>query len=121
LYLLPPFYPHAAPGDGPLSRAARAVAMEEGIALRSFYPFISDASYVAWRCEGTKEIGRYFPALGREYALPVEASRALDLEVVNLGPWGRNAHGLFERVHAPYAFERLPKLIARTVEKALEE
>jgi len=103
-----------------LCRAARAVAGEEGIALRSFYPFISDASYVAWRGEGAAAIAPHFPSLDREYSLPVAASQALDLDVVNLGPWGRDAHGLFERVNASYAFERLPRLIARTVQKTLE-
>jgi len=40
---------------------------------------------------------------------------------VTLGPWGRDAHGLFERVHAPYAFEKLPRLIAEVAKAALLE
>jgi len=40
--------------------------------------------------------------------------------VVNLGPWGRDAHGLFERVYAPYAFETLPRLLAEIVRGALK-
>ena len=88
--------------------------------MRPFYPFISEASYAAWRAEAPEEIAPHFPSLGREYQLPWQAARALDLDAVNLGPWGRDAHGPLERVHAPHAFERLPRLIARVVERALE-
>ena len=45
----------------------------------------------------------------------------LDLDVVNLGPWGRDAHGLFERVHAPWTFERLPGLLADVAAAAVAD
>ena len=57
------------------------------------------------------EIARHLPGLGATYRVPQEDAAVLDLDVVNLGPWGRGAHGLYERVHAPYAFGRLPELI----------
>ena len=31
--------------------------------------------------------------------------------VVNIGPWGRDYHQKWERVHMPYAFDVLPDLI----------
>ena len=79
---------------------------------------------------------RTFYALG-ETRVPVQASfvsvalnlglnllfigplRSLGLEVVNIGPWGRDAHGLCERVYAPYAFETLPRLIAEIARETL--
>ena len=121
LYLAPPFHPHAPPGSGPLTSAARAVLTRQRRELRSFYPFISDASYLSWHAESPEKLSRYLPALGAEYQLPAAESRALGLEVVNLGPWGRDAHGLLERVHAPYAFEALPRLIADVAAQALRE
>ena len=112
IHLLPPFYPHAAPGEGPLVRAVRAaLAGERGVPVRAYYPLISDACYASWRAEPPEEIASQMPALGREYALPVEDARALDLDVVSLGPWGHDAHGLLERVHAAWTFERLPQLV----------
>src|SRR4030095_10055083 len=119
IHVLPPFYPHAAAGDGPLPRAAQNVLAREGLPLRPFYPHISDASYLAWRGEPTEVLRRHLPALGRHYALPAEAARALDLDVVNLGPWGRDAHGRHERVHAPYAFGTLPRLVAAVLRETL--
>jgi arginine utilization protein RocB len=119
IHLLPPYHPHAAPGDGPLVRAGREVMAGEGLEVRPFYPFISDASYLSWRGESPETLGRHMPCYGRGYELPIEAMRALDLDVVNLGPWGRDAHGLFERVRCDWAFARLPGLIAQVVRRSL--
>ncbi len=116
LHMLPPFHPHALPGDGPLCRAVSAVLERApGVSVESFYPFITDASYVAWRSDSYHDVARNFPALGREYRLPLEAMQALDLDVVNLGPWGRDPHGVHERVHMPYAFEQLPVWLERII------
>ncbi len=121
LHLLPPYYPCAAPRHDGLSRAlGRAIAGEPDVAVHDFYPFISDASYVSWRGDATSSLARHMPSLGHEYFLPADEAAALDLEVVNLGPWGRDAHGRFERVDAPYALERLPGLLARVIRAAWE-
>jgi arginine utilization protein RocB len=117
--LLPPFYPAAAPGGGPLVAASRRVAERDGLARRGRYPHISDLSYAAWPGPPEEELARYLPALGREYALPIGSAAALGLEVVNVGPWGRGAHGLFERVRADDAFERLPRRIVDVAREAL--
>jgi arginine utilization protein RocB len=111
LFLLPPYYPAASPRDSAVARAARTVGDAEGLSMLGRYPYISDASYVAWRSETPSEIARHLPGLGGAYRVPQEDAAALDLDVVNLGPWGRGAHGLYERVHAPYAFGKLPELI----------
>ena len=115
LVLLPPFYPHSGPTGGPFGARTREVLGALNVKTEPWYPFISDACYLAWRPGATDGIETLMPSFGVEYRLPVVASRSLNLEVVNLGPWGRDAHGLYERVHAPYAFGILPGLIARSV------
>jgi arginine utilization protein RocB len=117
--LLPPYYPHAAPRTGGLADRMRPWLAREEIPLRDRYPYISDAAYLAWRADPETEIAALMPAWGRGYELPVAAASKLDLEVVTLGPWGRDAHGLYERVHAPYAFGRLPGLVAAAAREAL--
>jgi arginine utilization protein RocB len=99
--------------------AARTVLARGGHELEPFYPFISDASYVAWHAEPPATLAKHLPALGRGYQLPADEARSLGLEVVNVGPWGRDAHGLFERVFAPYAFDTLPRLLAEITRIAL--
>lgn len=118
LYLMPPFYPAAAPGDGPLVRAARRVLDRAGVPLRAYYPFVSDSAYLAWRSDASRTLAAQVPVWGVEYRLPIAAMRALDLDVVNLGPWGRDAHGLFERAHGPWTFGRLPALLAEVAAAA---
>jgi len=120
IHLLPPYYPFARPGVGPLVRAVREVMAREGLEVRPFHPLVTDASYLAWRAEPPEVLERYMPAYGREYALPLRDMRALDLDVVNLGPWGRDPHGRFERVRCDWTFGRLPGLVAETLKRSLE-
>jgi arginine utilization protein RocB len=120
IHLLPPYYPYSAPGDGPLVRAVREVMAREGLEVRPSHPLVTGASYLAWRAEPPGVLERYMPSYGREYTLPLEAMRALDLDVVNLGPWGRDPHGRFERVRCDWTFGRLPRLVAETVKRSLE-
>jgi arginine utilization protein RocB len=120
IHLLPPYYPYAAPGDGPLVRQVREVMAREGLEVRPFHPLVTDASYLAWRAEPPEILERHMPSYGHEYALPLTAMRALDLDVVNLGPWGRDPHGRFERVLCDWTFGRLPGLVAETVTRSLE-
>ena len=120
MVLLPPFYPHAEPGGSSFGTRIRSWLAARAMETRPWYPFITDASYVAWRPGATTGVEALLPALGREYRLPIAAARALDLDVINLGPWGRDAHGLYERVHAPHAFGILPGLIAEAVARSWE-
>jgi arginine utilization protein RocB len=114
VYLLPPFYPAAPPGRSPWIAAASAALEREGVPTRPFFPFISDASYLSARGMPAG-LGAHMPAWERPYRLPAQAMAALDLDVLNLGPWGRDAHGVGERVNAEWAFERLPALIIGVV------
>ena len=117
LTLLPPYYPAAAPGHGPLVRAARATLGREGIPMDDWYPLITDASYLRAPASDSG-VTRWMPAIPSWHP-PLAAASRLDLDVISLGPWGRDAHGLYERVHAPYAFERLPRLLAAVVRETL--
>lgn len=93
------------------SRHAAALSREIGqsVGLRPFFPAISDMSFLAapvapshasaWRAE-TPGCARW----------PFEAA---GLPTVNIGPWGRDAHQIGERVHAGYAFGVVPELTWR--------
>jgi arginine utilization protein RocB len=45
----------------------------------------------------------------------------LSFPTVNIGPWGRDYHQKWERVHAPYTFEVLPDLVFESAQACLEE
>ena len=114
LYELPPHYPAVAPREGPLSRAAAEILTREGVEIRPYYPFVTDASLLADPLAPQFNVGAAIPALkgGKRPA-------GLEPDIVTLGPWGRGAHGPFERVNAPYAFEKLPRLIAAVARASL--
>ncbi|WEZ83151.1 hypothetical protein P6U16_20100 [Rhizobium sp. 32-5/1] len=46
---------------------------------------------------------------------------ALSYPVVNIGPWGRDYHQKWERLHTPYAFDILPDFIFEAAVACLEE
>lgn len=47
------------------------------------------------------------------------AATAFRCPMVNIGPWGREFHQRLERVHAPYAFDALPRIVADIADRML--
>jgi len=100
------------------------------IQMRGFYPYISDLSYVHLGENIQIDSLKNMPLFGLTdsddnlyYSLDSEKLkdiRALNCPVVNIGPFGRDAHGLYERVHMPYSFETVPELIFQTIRIALQ-
>ncbi|MEO8970734.1 MAG: M20/M25/M40 family metallo-hydrolase [Ktedonobacteraceae bacterium] len=131
LYYSPPYYPHVAPTDGPLYNAIAAVVAEHpqlNLVQQSYYPFISDMSYLRldlgmdltvlkdnmplWQDEETT-LASTRPGA---YRLPLKAIQELGLPIVNFGPYGRGAHQRGERVLMSYSFGVLPQLLYETIE-----
>ncbi|MFW6115694.1 MAG: M20/M25/M40 family metallo-hydrolase [Chloroflexota bacterium] len=140
VYFAPPFFPPVR-GDetSPLSRAitdqvnARHRAL---IQFRSFYPYVSEMSYV----RVDDDVYKSLPALKANFPLwrdpdvetpedsrteyftvPFDLIRELGCDVVNIGPWGKEAHGKGERVYTPYSFETVPELIHAVIVSLLGE
>ena len=68
------------------------VAAQLGVPVRTYYPFISDASFIS--------------LLG-------------DVPLVNLGTYGKDAHMFTERVDMQYSFEKLPNLTWELITKLI--
>ncbi|MCL4516848.1 MAG: M20/M25/M40 family metallo-hydrolase [Firmicutes bacterium] len=83
------------------------------IEKRHFYPYISDMSFfgLSARIPGTREFIANTPAWGRGYHLAVEGNEDLLLPVVNLGPYGKDAHKMSERVLVDYSFRVVPEMV----------
>ncbi|MCL4247512.1 MAG: M20/M25/M40 family metallo-hydrolase [Anaerolineae bacterium] len=124
VFFAPPFYPHIQPQAHPLVDAIAALIDDSDvnphgqIHLRGFYPYIADISYV--RLDPT--VRDHLPALidnmplfDHGYSLAFDQMAALDCPVVNIGPFGKDAHGLFERVHMPYSFRVVPEFVYHTI------
>ena len=134
LYFAPPYYPHIyVKGENQkekrlLEAVERAVhdvksKCEHSIVIRKFYPYISDLSFCAVTADENqlKTLINNMPAWPEKYSLPVESIKALSMPVVNIGPFGKDAHKLTERVHIPYSFNIMPEILFKTVEQLLEK
>lgn len=134
-FFSPPYYPSIAPRENQVTRAmnaALAQQVEAPIQKRGFYPYISDLSYVQLESSVQIEsLSKNMPLFGLKNSSgelasaldekKLEEIRALNCAVVNIGPFGSDAHGLYERVHMPYSFETVPQIIFETIHSVLKE
>ena len=60
------------------------------------------------------------PGFGSKYRLPLEEMQELNLPVVNIGPFGKDAHKFTERLEIDYSFSVVPKLVYKTLEELLK-
>lgn len=131
VYFAPPYYPHNFVRDGDarsdilLAAVGRAVAEAQSvydypIVTRRFYPYISDLSYCGIAAaEHMGKLTENMPAWQLTYHLPVQAIQAISMPVVNIGPYGKDAHKLSERVCMNYSFDAMPLILQRTMESLL--
>lgn len=126
VYFSPPYYPHIyVKGESPLEKKLLNVVTEviEGmdsdydIEMKKFYPYISDLSYAAAPREenAVDSLKNNMPGFGIKYNLPIEEMQKLNLPVVNIGPFGKDAHKFTERLEKDYSFNIAPKLVYETI------
>jgi arginine utilization protein RocB len=124
----PPYYPHIAQQPGPLLDAVRAVAArhaDQGVALREFFPLLSDLSYMRLDASNHPEAlianmplwteGERDPTLAG-YSLPFATIQDAEIAgVVNIGVYGIGGHQRGERVYMPYSFQTVPQMVYETI------
>ncbi|TYP58823.1 M20/M25/M40 family metallo-hydrolase [Thermosediminibacter litoriperuensis] len=133
LFFAPPYYPHIyVKGENEKERKLLA-AVNEAVAgadarfpyrfeIKKFYPYISDLSYfsVSEKVEAISALVNNMPGWNEIYSLPIESIKKLNVPVVNIGPYGKDAHKFTERVNISYSFEVMPEILERTVKLLLE-
>jgi len=82
------------------------------IQVRKFFPYISDMSFVKLSDDESEMLAfeRNMPAWGIKHHIDLEAIRQLDVPVINIGPYGKDAHKKWERVEVPYSMQIAPNL-----------
>jgi arginine utilization protein RocB len=91
------------------ARAGLGNDPDRSLVWKPHFQGISDMSFLGLAASGSQVVSDNTP-ISRLIDRPPE--NALRFPAVNLGPWGREFHQKFERVHAPYAFEVLPDLVS---------
>lgn len=108
-----------------LQRAAATCAellREVQLEQRFFYPYISDASFIGIS-DTEEEFAAYsanFPAFGRLHHLDTALLQELSMPVINIGPYGFDAHQMTERLDVEYSMRTVPNLIRETILEALK-
>lgn len=132
VYYSPPYYPHIyVEGKQPkekalldaVDKAIKTTETDYKLVYKKFFPYISDLSYAA-APKDPKIISALkdnMPGFGTKYSLPLEDMQELDLPVLDIGTFGKDAHKFTERLEKKYSFEITPELVYKTVINLLND
>ncbi len=127
---LPPYYPHrtnkreTSRERGLIDVVSQIIAeakaeFNETLVISEHFASISDLSYVGF--QGKREelvpLAHNTPGWGVIYDIDLDNLLKLDIPVVNLGPWGKDAHKFMERMDLEYSLEVVPRLLESLIEK----
>ncbi|MEH7443168.1 M20/M25/M40 family metallo-hydrolase [Bacillus sp. JJ1122] len=94
---------------------------EEPIVIRSFFPYISDMSFLALSDddEALDAASRNNPSWGTKFHVEYADIRELNVPVINIGPYGLDAHKRYERMEMDYSLEIVPNLTNEVIRNVL--
>jgi len=132
VYLTPPYYPHVhVAGEKEKERrllwavdkAIEETGTDYKLTRKKFFPYISDLSFATapQDPEVIRALKRNTPGFGIFYDIPLREMQSLDLPVVDIGPFGKDAHKFTERIEKNYSFYTAPELVYRTVMNLLHD
>jgi arginine utilization protein RocB len=113
LYYPPVHLDEESAGGSRIAAVVRSRAAARGVGIGHFFPGIADMSWLggADSADDLAAVEANSPFLGVLAHFDYPAARRLQVPTLNAGPWGRDYHQRTERVHMPYAFETLPRLL----------
>ena len=126
VYFSPPYYPHiyVEGKEGKEKNLIDAVAeavdstkTDYKLVYKKFFPYISDLSYGAAPKDPKiiAALKNNMPGFGSKYNLPLEDMQKLDLPVLDIGSFGKDAHKFTERIEKHYSFNVAPELVYKTI------
>jgi arginine utilization protein RocB len=124
LFYAPPYYPAVSSDDHPIIQALGELLINytkeqygQKLIPIEYFNGISDLSYAALQAP-MSDMNKYhtnLPGGQRAFSIPFEAMSNLTAPVINVGPFGKDAHKKTERLHVPFAFEQLPKMLEHLI------
>jgi len=128
LLYAPPYYPAVNSSEDPLVEECVEFVKQFGtsefnLSIERIHYFngISDLSYVNYEdnAGGWQVFEANTPVWGDTYSIPFAGMQELNAPVLNVGPFGKDAHKKTERLHIQSAFVELPKLLENMVQTVL--
>lgn len=124
LFFAPPYYPAVNSSHDELIQEKveyiqRLAEEKFALVIQQIHYFngISDLSYVNYdeHDQGWKSYVNNSPVWGETYNIPFAAMQELQAPVLNIGPFGKDAHKLTERLHEESAFIQTPWLLDKLI------
>lgn len=100
-------YPAVLLQDGPLRRAISGAVRSHGLGEVNYFAGISDVSFFGQASGDLSVVAANTPIWGQGFVMPEPGG----FPAINIGPWGRDYHTWVERLHMPYAFDTLPRVL----------
>ncbi|WP_046175897.1 M20/M25/M40 family metallo-hydrolase [Domibacillus indicus] len=128
LLFAPPFYPAVnSSGDELVEKTVdflkNLAEKKFGMPIERVHYFngICDLSYVngSGEGEGWQAFERNTPVWKEVYSIPFSEMARLQAPVLNIGPFGKDAHKRTERLHIQHAFEQLPFLLEKWIKEVM--
>ncbi len=128
LFFAPPYYPAVCSSDHPcLENVVEDLAQyactqhQVNLVRKHYFNGISDLSYAGLQqpIPAVKAIVDSMPTWNRDYSFPLQELAQMDIPVLNLGPLGRDAHQISERLHVESAWAVTFDLLDRAIRKLL--
>jgi arginine utilization protein RocB len=88
-----------------------------GLGSVNYFAGISDMSFFGEASSDLSVVASNTPIWGTSFTLAEPAG----YPCINIGPWGRDYHHWLERLHAPYAFETLPKVLLSVIDAVFKK
>ncbi|MDQ0273133.1 M20/M25/M40 family metallo-hydrolase [Cytobacillus purgationiresistens] len=124
LFYAPPYYPAVDSGPESMIQEISASLIEfacdrcgEELKATDYFNGISDLSYAGLHAD-LSEMDKYnvnLPGGEKLYSIPFKQMAKITAPVINVGPLGKDAHQKTERLHVPFAFEKLPKILEHLI------
>lgn len=94
---------------------------EHPIVIRNFFPYISDMSFVALNDdeEGISAIIENNPSWGDKHYVEFQDIRDINVPVINIGPYGYDAHKKYERLEMKFSLEIVPNLTNEVIRRLI--
>jgi arginine utilization protein RocB len=130
LFFAPPYYPAINSSEEPLVQekikmVKQVLRDEYNVTAEQIHYFngISDLSYVNYnqQDDGWKAYKNNTPVWDDLYTIPFKQMQELQAPVLNIGPFGKDAHKLTERLHKTSAFVQTPIVLKNVLESMFEK
>ena len=110
-------YPAVLLRDQVLRRKIGNAVRRHGLGEVNYFAGISDMSFFGEASGDLSVVAANTPIWNSGFVMPEPAN----YPTINIGPWGRDYHTWLERLHAPYAFEILPRVLLSVIEEVAKK